>query len=64
MADLSPGKIELHGTGRDELGNDVLPAMSGTDVTHGCVRATNNAIRRIKKFAPPGTEVQIIPYRL
>ena len=61
MADLSPGRIELHGTGRDELGNDVLPSMSGPDVTHGCVRVSNAAIRRIKKLAPPGTEVEIVP---
>jgi len=45
MADLEPGKIELHGTGRDRTGHDVLPSMSGTDVVHGCVRITNDAIK-------------------
>jgi hypothetical protein len=59
MADLDPGKIELHGTGRDINGQDVLPSMSGNDITHGCVRVSNSAIRRIKSLAPVGTEVRI-----
>ena len=59
MADLEPGKIELHGTHRDQSGRDVLPSMSGTDITHGCVRVTNDAIKKIKSLAPIGTEVSI-----
>ena len=59
MADLEPGKIELHGTGRDSTGRDVLPSMSGDDITHGCIRVTNDAIKRIKNLAPVGTEVRI-----
>jgi hypothetical protein len=54
MADLHPGKVELHGTGKDINGNDVFP-----NVTHGCVRTYNKDILRIKNFAPPGTEVHI-----
>lgn len=61
MADLEPGKIELHGTHRDEKGNDQLPSMVGADVTHGCVRVSNDAIRKIKQLAPVGTEVRIVP---
>lgn len=59
MADLEPGKIELHGTARDSAGRDVLPSMSGNDITHGCIRVTNDAIKRIKALAPMGTEVSI-----
>jgi hypothetical protein len=59
MADLEPGKIELHGTQRDQTGRDVLPSMSGNDITHGCVRVTNDAIKRIKSLALVGTEVHI-----
>ena len=59
MADLQPGGIELHGTSRDQAGRDVLPSMIGSDVTHGCIRVTNNAIRKIKNLALTGTEVRI-----
>jgi L,D-transpeptidase catalytic domain len=59
MADLAPGKIELHGTNRDQNGRDVLPSMSGINITHGCVRVTNDAIKKIKSLAPIGTEVSI-----
>jgi lipoprotein-anchoring transpeptidase ErfK/SrfK len=61
MADLEPGKIELHGTHRDEKGNDQLPSMVGDDVTHGCVRVSNKAIKKIKRLAPVGTDVRIAP---
>jgi hypothetical protein len=59
MAELEPGRIELHGTSRDQAGADELPSMSGSDVTHGCIRVTNSAIRRIKSLAPVGTEVSV-----
>ena len=59
MADLEPGKNELHGTCRDDKGQDVLPSMSGTEITHGCVRVTNDAIKKIKNLAPIGTDVSI-----
>jgi hypothetical protein len=61
MADLEPGKIELHGTHRDEKGNDQLPSMVGDEVTHGCVRVSNKAIKKIKRLAPVGTDVRIVP---
>lgn len=54
MADLSPGTIELHGTGKDEHGRDAFP-----NVTHGCVRTHNKDILKIKNLAPVGTEVRI-----
>lgn len=59
MADLKPGKIELHGTNQDEYGDDDLPTMYGNDVTHGCVRTYNEIILKIRKIAPIGTEVLI-----
>lgn len=54
MADLEPGKIELHGTGKDPSGRDDFPP-----VTHGCVRTYNKDILKIKALAPLGTEVEI-----
>jgi hypothetical protein len=56
MADLNPGTIELHGTGKNEAGEDVFPP-----VTHGCVRTNNAAIRKIKSLAPVGSVVEILP---
>jgi lipoprotein-anchoring transpeptidase ErfK/SrfK len=47
-----PGQIGLHGT------ND--PAALGTDVSHGCIRISNDAITRLAKLLPLGTRVQII----
>ena len=47
-----PGEIGLHGT------ND--PAALGTDVSHGCIRISNDAITRLAKLLPLGTPVQII----
>jgi hypothetical protein len=55
MADLTPGMIELHGTGKDRNGKDEFPP-----VTHGCVRTYNKDIRHIKGLAPIGTEVEIV----
>ena len=52
MADLFPGIVELHGTGKDETGADAFP-----EVTHGCVRTYNRNILAIMHLAPPGTKV-------
>lgn len=54
MADLEPGSIELHGTGKDKGGRDVFPP-----VTHGCVRTYNKDILQIKRLVSVGTEVEI-----
>ena len=52
MADLAPGIVELHGTGKDETGADTFP-----EDTHGCVRTYNKDILAIKALAPRGTKV-------
>jgi hypothetical protein len=54
MADLTPGRIELHGTGKDPRGADTFPP-----VTHGCVRTHNKSILKIKSLAPAGSIVEI-----
>jgi hypothetical protein len=59
MADLTPGKIDLHGTMKDEFGNDVLPTTLFGEYTHGCIRVSNKSIQKIMNFAPPGTTVSI-----
>jgi len=45
------GQIGIHGT------ND--PAGLGTEVSHGCIRLTNDAITRLAKTLPLGTPVTI-----
>jgi|SRR5581483_565042 len=46
-----PGEIGLHGT--DD------PAALGTDVSHGCIRISNEAITKLASMLPLGTPVQI-----
>ena len=46
-----PGQIGLHGTD--------YPAGLGTDVSHGCIRIANRAIRRLAHMLPLGTPVEI-----
>ena len=46
-----PGQIGLHGTNR--------PRLLGRDVSHGCVRVRNQAIRRLARMLPLGTPVRI-----
>lgn len=47
------GVIGLHGT------ND--PTTLGTDVSHGCIRMSNDAITRLAQILPLGTPVEIRP---
>ena len=56
MADLSPGRVELHGTGKDVTGKDVFPA-----VTHGCVRLRNEDIIKVRTLVPSGSVVIFNP---
>jgi lipoprotein-anchoring transpeptidase ErfK/SrfK len=44
--------IGIHGTNE--------PAMLGRDVSHGCIRLSNDAITRLAKTVPAGTPVDII----
>jgi lipoprotein-anchoring transpeptidase ErfK/SrfK len=45
------GRVGLHGTNQ--------PGLIGTDVSHGCIRVRNEAIRRLAKILPLGTPVYI-----
>jgi lipoprotein-anchoring transpeptidase ErfK/SrfK len=47
------GVIGIHGT------ND--PSSIGTDVSHGCIRMSNEGITRLAKVLPLGTPVEILP---
>lgn len=46
-----PGQIGLHGTD--------YPAGVGTDVSHGCLRVTNDTITRLAQMLPVGTPLLI-----
>jgi lipoprotein-anchoring transpeptidase ErfK/SrfK len=46
-----PGQIGLHGTDN--------PSGLGTNVSHGCIRINNAAIRRLARTLPLGTRVVI-----
>lgn len=45
------GQVGLHGTNK--------PSVIGTDVSHGCIRLRNGAIRRLVRTLPLGTPVTI-----
>jgi lipoprotein-anchoring transpeptidase ErfK/SrfK len=45
------GRVGLHGTNQ--------PSLIGSDVSHGCIRLKNGAIRRLAKILPLGTPVYI-----
>jgi lipoprotein-anchoring transpeptidase ErfK/SrfK len=45
------GRVGLHGTNQ--------PALIGSDVSHGCIRLRNEAVRRLAKILPLGTPVYI-----
>jgi lipoprotein-anchoring transpeptidase ErfK/SrfK len=47
------GQVAIHGTN--------APGALGEDVSHGCVRVRNPAIRRLAHFLPLGTPVRIRP---
>jgi lipoprotein-anchoring transpeptidase ErfK/SrfK len=47
------GQVAIHGTN--------APWALGQDVSHGCVRMRNPAIRRLASFLPLGTPVRITP---
>ncbi len=47
-----PGQIGLHGT------ND--PEALGGDVSHGCIRITNEAITDLAARVPPGTPISVV----
>lgn len=47
------GVVGIHGTSRPEL--------LGQAVSHGCVRVSNAAALVLKRFAPVGTSVRILP---
>ncbi len=45
------GRVGLHGTNQ--------PGLIGSDVSHGCIRLRNGAVRRLAKILPLGTPVYI-----
>jgi len=45
------GRVGLHGTNQ--------PGLVGSDVSHGCIRLRNGAVRRLAKILPLGTPVYI-----
>jgi lipoprotein-anchoring transpeptidase ErfK/SrfK len=45
------GRVGLHGTNQ--------PGLIGSDVSHGCIRLRNKAIRRLAKILPLGTPVLV-----
>jgi len=45
------GEIGLHGTNE--------PQLVGTNVSHGCIRVSNQNVRRLAKLLPLGTPVEI-----
>jgi lipoprotein-anchoring transpeptidase ErfK/SrfK len=45
------GRVGLHGTNQ--------PGLIGSDVSHGCIRLRNEAVRRLAKILPLGTPVYI-----
>lgn len=47
-----PGQIGLHGTNE--------PQALGGDVSHGCIRVTNEAITDLAQRVPPGTPISIV----
>ena len=49
-----PGRVAIHG--RD--GASLLDPL-GTARSHGCIRVSNRAVRRLARLAPPGTPVRV-----
>jgi len=46
-----PGQLGIHGTNE--------PSAIGTQVSHGCIRMSNDDITRLARMLPLGTPVQI-----
>jgi lipoprotein-anchoring transpeptidase ErfK/SrfK len=47
------GRVAIHGT--------TLPALIGTQASHGCVRMFNSDVTRLARLARPGTPLVITP---
>jgi lipoprotein-anchoring transpeptidase ErfK/SrfK len=47
------GVVGIHGTS--------VPQLLGQNVSHGCIRVSNDAARRLQRFAPVGTAVVVKP---
>ena len=45
------GRVGLHGTNQ--------PGLIGSNVSHGCIRLRNAAVRRLAKILPLGTPVYV-----
>jgi L,D-transpeptidase catalytic domain len=50
------GVVGIHGTN--------LPHLLGQAVSHGCIRVPNGIASRLRRLAPPGTPVDVLPSRL
>jgi lipoprotein-anchoring transpeptidase ErfK/SrfK len=48
-----PGQVGIHGTNQ--------PGALGSDVSHGCIRVTNEAITALAHQLPIGTPIKIVP---
>jgi hypothetical protein len=47
------GTVGIHGTN--------LPGLLGQAVSHGCVRVANDVARRLRRLAPLGTPIDVLP---
>jgi len=47
------GVVGIHGTS--------APHLLGQNVSHGCIRVSNDAARQLQRFAPVGTAVRVVP---
>lgn len=47
-----PGQIGLHGTNQ--------PGLLGSNVSHGCIRITNDGILKLAGEVPPGTPISVV----
>ena len=52
--DGGPGRIAIHGRAGSLLADPLGSARS-----HGCVRLSNSALKRLARFAKPGTPVTV-----
>jgi lipoprotein-anchoring transpeptidase ErfK/SrfK len=47
------GVVGIHGTS--------VPHLLGQAVSHGCIRVSNEAARQLRRLAPVGTAVRVVP---